>query len=76
MENLIKMDDLGVPLFSETSICGPGDSAAVTFLSPSWRSPTSFECGSRELTIPQKGHKVSWRGCFVRKKFEKESYGF
>ena len=21
MENLIKMDDLGVPLFSETSIC-------------------------------------------------------
>ena len=29
---------------------------AVTFLSPRWRAPTTFDFGSRKLVIPQKGH--------------------
>ena len=29
MENLIKMDDLGVPLFLETPICLPGSSKSL-----------------------------------------------
>jgi len=46
MDNPIKMDDLGVPLFSETSICRPSISSPLPVLQnphvPPDLCPTSF----------------------------------
>ena len=63
MENLIKMDDLGVPLFLETPICLPGSSKSLgAFIRDLWK-------GVKKRWPPfgahQKFRSLGGRNCFL-----------
>ena len=47
MENPIKMDDLGVPLFSETSICIPKTQLSSIFWVPTLQKALRKEAESQ-----------------------------